>query len=87
MMTMGEFMGKINDSHKSYYFDYKYMYELFQSKPEILSAVNWSCFGFDRSGKDSTLWIGSKGSHTNCHQDTYGCNLIAQLHGRFVTVF
>ncbi|XP_076480177.1 HSPB1 associated protein 1 isoform X4 [Bombus vancouverensis nearcticus] len=38
-------------------------------------------FDIDKTGDDSTLWIGSKGAHTNCHQDSYGCNLVAQIHG------
>ncbi|KAK0182125.1 hypothetical protein PV327_000291 [Microctonus hyperodae] len=82
-INMLQFIEKIQDdkSNKWYYFDYKYMHEWFETKPEILSAVDWKYFGFDKGGKDSTLWIGSKGAHTNCHQDSYGCNLIAQLHG------
>ncbi|XP_008558350.1 HSPB1-associated protein 1 isoform X1 [Microplitis demolitor] len=82
-MTINECIEKIdNNTEEWYYFDYKYMHEWFDDKPEILEAVDWKLFGFDKSGRDSTLWIGSKGAHTNCHQDTYGCNLIAQLHGR-----
>ncbi|XP_074103736.1 HSPB1 associated protein 1 isoform X2 [Cotesia typhae] len=82
-MTINEFMEISDDNNEDwFYFDYKYMHEWFNEKPEILEAVDWKLFGFEKSGKDSTLWIGSKGAHTNCHQDTYGCNLIAQLHGR-----
>ncbi|XP_014479730.1 PREDICTED: HSPB1-associated protein 1 isoform X2 [Dinoponera quadriceps] len=65
-----------------YYFDYKYMQEWFNDKPEILASLNWRKFGIDKDGSDSTLWIGSKGAHTNCHQDSYGYNLVAQIHGR-----
>ncbi|XP_034935822.1 HSPB1-associated protein 1 homolog isoform X2 [Chelonus insularis] len=86
MMTMMEFLDIVQNNNinneKWYYFDYKYMHEWFKLKPEILKAVDWKPFGFDKSGEDSTLWIGSKGAHTNCHQDSYGCNLIAQLHGK-----
>ncbi|CAH1961837.1 unnamed protein product [Acanthoscelides obtectus] len=32
--------------------------------------------------EDSTIWIGSKGAHTPCHQDTYGFNLVHQIYGR-----
>lgn len=28
-----------------------------------------------------TLWIGSPGSNTQCHYDTYGFNLVGQVHG------
>lgn len=47
--------------------------------------INWSDIGLkDRSGKQSTLWIGSQGAHTPCHYDTYGINFVAQIVGRYV---
>ncbi|KAL4239338.1 Cupin superfamily protein [Mactra antiquata] len=67
----------------SCYIDYKYMKELFQDHPDVLKYVSWGNFGLDdRDGNDSTIWIGSHGAYTPCHQDTYGFNLVAQLHGR-----
>lgn len=62
------------------------MHEWFKNKSELINSVNWKRFGFDKNGSDSTIWIGSKGAHTNCHQDSYGCNLIAQIHGRLVAI-
>ncbi|XP_064013285.1 HSPB1-associated protein 1 isoform X4 [Pogoniulus pusillus] len=45
--------------------------------------IRWSDFGFPgRSGKESTLWIGSEGANTPCHLDSYGCNLVLQVQGR-----
>lgn len=45
--------------------------------------ISWKDFGYpEKTAKDSTLWIGTKGAHTPCHIDTYGCNLVAQLYGR-----
>ena len=65
------------------YADYKYMVELCHDLPDVLSRVDWSMIGFEgRGGKDSTLWIGSEGANTPCHFDTYGCNFVAQLHGK-----
>ncbi|XP_043273186.1 HSPB1-associated protein 1 [Venturia canescens] len=64
------------------YFDYKYMSQWFESEANFLKSIDWKRFGFDKNGFDSTLWIGSKRAHTNCHQDSYGCNLVAQIHGR-----
>ena len=65
------------------YADYKYMVHLFKDWPDLLSSINWSVVGVtDRDGKDSTLWIGSEGANTPCHYDTYGCNFVAQLHGK-----
>ena len=58
------------------------MAELFKNFPHLRQAVNWSCFGFpERSGDESTIWIGSAEASTPCHIDTYGCNLVAQIYG------
>lgn len=84
-MMMQDFLkeAKSNvDAKEWYYFDYKYMHEWLKDQPEILASFDWRRFGFDKWGDDSTLWIGNKGAHTNCHQDSYGCNLVAQMHGR-----
>uniref|UniRef100_A0A7M5XF59 JmjC domain-containing protein n=1 Tax=Clytia hemisphaerica TaxID=252671 RepID=A0A7M5XF59_9CNID len=64
------------------YADYNYMAELFNNDEMILNAVDWSPFGFpQRNGRQSTIWIGSEGAFTPCHQDTYGLNLVAQIDG------
>ncbi|XP_071418983.1 HSPB1-associated protein 1 isoform X1 [Pithys albifrons albifrons] len=65
------------------YADYKYIARIFEDKPEIFQDIRWSDFGFfGRSGKESTLWIGSEGANTPCHLDSYGCNLVLQIEGR-----
>ncbi|XP_047457958.1 HSPB1-associated protein 1 homolog isoform X2 [Mugil cephalus] len=65
------------------YADYKYIAMLFQDQPFMFEDVKWSEFGFEgRDGKESTLWIGTEGANTPCHQDTYGCNLVLQIQGR-----
>lgn len=84
-MTMAEFVetvGSSPDSKEWFYFDYKYMHEWFEEHPQLLESIDWRRFGFDKQGADSTLWIGTRGAHTNCHQDSYGCNLVAQVKGR-----
>ncbi|XP_075750049.1 HSPB1 associated protein 1 isoform X2 [Rhipicephalus microplus] len=59
------------------------MHDVFRDLPSVLESVDWSLFGFPgRKGVDSTLWLGSEGSDTPCHQDTYGYNLVAQLIGK-----
>lgn len=59
------------------------MAELFKDFPHLRHSVNWDCFGFpQRSGDESTIWIGSDKAATPCHIDTYGCNLVAQIFGR-----
>jgi hypothetical protein len=51
------------------------------SSQEALSSVHWSTVGVPRDGSQTTLWLGSEGAHTPIHQDCYGWNLVAQLHG------
>jgi len=68
------------DRDKWSYFDYQYMSQII--KPDKLKCFSWSKFGLvDRDGADSTLWMGTEGAHTPCHQDTYGCNLVCQVSG------
>jgi len=51
----------------------------------VIQMVKWSAFGFDgRDGTQSTFWLGSQGAYTVCHYDTYGCNLVAQIYGRYM---
>ena len=65
------------------YADYKYMAELFRDFPHLRRSVKWDSFGFpQRSGDESTIWIGSAEASTPCHVDTYGCNLVAQIYGQ-----
>lgn len=46
--------------------------------------MDWKDLKLDNvQEQDSTLWIGNKGAHTPCHLDTYGCNYVAQIYGRF----
>nr|CAD7441768.1 unnamed protein product [Timema bartmani] len=81
-LTMAEFFQE-DTSDSWLYFDYKYMHEWFQDHPNILQAVTWANLGFpERTGSESTMWIGSSGAHTPCHIDTYGCNIVAQVMGR-----
>ncbi|XP_029174147.1 HSPB1-associated protein 1 [Nylanderia fulva] len=89
-LTLQEFFMATGDMteegyDKWLYCDYKHMTE-FKDKPEIIESFNWLKFGVDKefgkNGLRSTIWIGSKGAHTDCHWDTYGYNLVAQIHGR-----
>lgn len=67
-------------SHWAYY-DYVYLRQ--QEALEFLeSNISWDAFGFaGRGAEESTVWIGTKGAHTPCHIDTYGCNLVTQVYG------
>ncbi|XP_065085885.1 HSPB1-associated protein 1 isoform X2 [Ochlerotatus camptorhynchus] len=60
-------------------YSYRYVNEL----PErCRRGVNFEGFGFPDVGEDVSFWIGSGGAHTPCHYDTYGCNIVVQVHGR-----
>lgn len=64
------------------YASYKRMHQLFAKTPEVLDEVQWERFGLPVAGAASNFWFGSEGTSTPCHLDSYGSNLIAQLHGR-----
>eukprot|EP00912_Choanoflagellata_sp_UC4_P002046 UC4_evm2s1308 len=90
-------LGSIKPATHWGYANYKYVRQLFWGKKsptttssasaamldQFLSTIDWSIAGLDRQkGHRTTLWLGSQGACTQCHQDTYGQNLVAQLHGR-----
>lgn len=59
------------------------MAEMFNDFPTLKNSTKWERLGFPEvTGDQTTIWIGSEGSSTPCHLDTYGCNLVAQLYGR-----
>lgn len=43
--------------------------------------IDWSALGCSKSVADSTVWLGTEGSHTPLHHDTYGVNLVSFLGG------
>eukprot|EP00668_Euglena_longa_P046005 GGOE01061688.1.p1 GENE.GGOE01061688.1~~GGOE01061688.1.p1 ORF type:complete len:446 (-),score=58.72 GGOE01061688.1:36-1259(-) len=66
------------------YMDYMHFEEVFADRLDAVEgAVNLSKFRVDPTKLQSrpTLWIGSPGSNTQCHYDTYGFNLVGQVHG------
>jgi HSPB1-associated protein 1 len=70
------------------YADYQEMPALFAGAPAALGAVDWSgvvaasgVLDTACDGTLSTLWLGSSGSSTPLHYDTYGINFVAQLLG------
>ena len=45
-------------------------------------VFSWARLGHvSTEGSDSTLWAGTEGACTPCHQDTYGENLVCQVAG------
>ena len=66
------------------YLSYQHLAALFKDHPraaEVFAAVDWPAMGVACGGEQSTLWVGTAGARTQCHQDAYGWNLVAQLHG------
>ena len=52
---------------------------IYQNK---LGLFSWESLGHPGTeGSESTLWAGTEGAITACHQDTYGENLVCQLAG------
>lgn len=73
---------EVNSGGHWAYFDYFYMKDL-EHQDEMKDFIDWGMFGFPGRGiQDSTMWIGTAGANTPCHIDTYGCNLVAQVHGK-----
>lgn len=60
-------------------YSYRYINEL---PEECRRGISFECFGFPDITEDVSFWIGSRGAHTPCHYDTYGCNIVVQVHGR-----
>ncbi|GBP79978.1 HSPB1-associated protein 1 homolog, partial [Eumeta japonica] len=83
VMTFKNFVEKFLTSEEWMYFDYKYVHQWFSGDNDLFKEISWSAFGFpEKDHRDTTLWVGNSGAHTPAHQDTYGCNLVAQIHGR-----
>ena len=57
-------------------------FAILNSAAQQFHTFDWSWAGLkDVGSSKSTLWAGSTGSFTPCHQDSYGCNLHAQIIG------
>merc|ERR1719322_2003576 len=73
------------DANKMWaYADYMYLKPLLENMNiNLKEIIDWSKLGFNKEeGVDSSIWIGSKGAYTVCHQDSYGYNLVYQVSGR-----
>lgn len=83
-MTGDKFLNKFgvnsDDEDKWGYYSYKYLKEC---PVECREGVNFDFVGFPEIEEDISFWLGSKNSHTPCHYDTYGCNIIVQCFGRW----
>ncbi|KAG5175480.1 hypothetical protein JKP88DRAFT_338118 [Tribonema minus] len=63
------------------YADYMHFGEIFGERTEAAAALlDWSSIGIG-DAPQPTFWLGSAGAHTPLHFDTYGTNVVVQLHG------
>ena len=68
--------------HQFHYLAYQHMIHTTVLK-DYLPNFSWDWAGLPgRSLDATTLWIGTAGSFTPVHKDTYGCNLHHQVEGR-----
>ena len=64
------------------YAGYKEMSNLFGPGSPVHDAIDWGCAGLaGRGGSKTVFWMGTAGAYTPCHYDSYGYNIVAQLHG------
>jgi hypothetical protein len=71
-----------NDGSTFVYADYKHFVELFDegSLPEF---GDWSALGLMHVDSSMcTMWLGTKCCHTPLHYDSYGYNVVVQVHGQ-----
>lgn len=82
-LTCKSFFDCLTTSKEWMYFDYKRLHQWLSSDSELCKEITWKKFGYpDKGASETTLWIGNKGAHTPAHQDTYGYNIVAQVHGK-----
>lgn len=63
-------------------FWYSYSYKGLNDLPELgRKGVDFSFLGIPNNLDNTFFWLSSKGSHTPCHYDTYGCNVVVQIYG------
>lgn len=66
---------------------FDFVLQLIYLSENLKKMFCWQNLGFpDRNGDHSTLWIGTPGSYTNTHYDTYSCNLVCQVYGKYVGI-
>lgn len=84
-MTLSEFLEMSNDDVPQESWS-AYSYKNINECPiNCREGVNFSVLGFENI-EDISFWLGSKGAHTSCHYDTYGCNIVVQVYGKYVHI-
>lgn len=83
-MKCSEFYSKYKNSKNDDDIWASYGYKSINVLPDSCKdGISFTEFGFnDIDTDDISFWLGSKGAHTSCHFDTYGCNIVVQVYGR-----
>ncbi|VDL59834.1 unnamed protein product [Hymenolepis diminuta] len=82
--------GNDNPSFRSFPFDewwayasYLYMSPTSSPLSSLINDLHWgSLFSNLPDSSGSTFWLGTDQSHTACHYDTYGINIVLQVFGK-----
>ncbi|OAF70153.1 HSPB1-associated protein 1 [Intoshia linei] len=65
------------------YSAYNRVPDYFEPKQIAKLNLNWKSLHFEKDRyEELTFWIGSRGSYTPLHRDSYGYNLVIQIFGR-----
>jgi HSPB1-associated protein 1 len=79
-LTVKEFLEVADSDVENWYcYNYKYIKDL---PRKFRDWLNFRELGFDEAEDDVSFWLGSKNSHTPCHQDAYGINIVVQVYGK-----
>ncbi|KAH8382685.1 hypothetical protein KR009_004824 [Drosophila setifemur] len=71
--------GVLDEEHTHWAaFQYKRAHELPLASRR---GIDFSGFGFPEHDNDFSLWLGSEQANTPCHYDTFGVNIVVQVHG------
>eukprot|EP00049_Salpingoeca_infusionum_P008413 m.138091 g.138091 ORF g.138091 m.138091 type:complete len:294 (-) comp14008_c0_seq6:333-1214(-) len=63
------------------YLSYQYVGKLF-AEDLCDAAFQWETIGVaNAKHENSAFWLGTPGAQTRCHYDSYGVNVVVQLHG------
>lgn len=81
VLQTDEFLKKITTNEQEWFsYGYKNLHDL---PLKCSEGVDFGPLGFGEL-QDISFWLGSAGAHTSCHYDTYGCNIVVQVYGRYV---
>lgn len=72
----------LRTNQKDSEFWYAYSYKGLNEIPEpARNGIDFAFLGFPNIIDNIFFWLSSKGGHTPCHYDSYGCNVVVQVYG------